>query len=541
MLRFSGFLFLLVVPSGVAQSLPDLQAAYLARGCGASFHWNMSTFQSDTRSGGGHGWALPDTTVNTFAPTVNAATLAVNINSWMETVSLAGCKYVLLTVKHIDGFKLWPSAYHTGASAVYGISATSWYASNGNPDLVALFADSARAHGLGVGFYYAIKDRTLEHRSSNCGNQNVNVVSTGGKSANCYSEYMSMISTELTELLTSYGPVMAILTDGWGYWDGYTSIDYSTIYSLIKTLQPGCLLIENSHAGNADHTDIVLYEVSYAGESTFPANNAVPSETWEPARYASYFSSFSTVPEQYWFYNQGESLLYSASFVFSPRYMYLRGRYYNARSSNYMANLEPDRSGVIPPAQSLAFRLWKSEVTKPTNLAAGKAVTSSSTYPTTGAGAVLTDGILVNAFGNISTLMHTATNDTTPYMEIDLGAARTVGAIELFNRSDVGDVHPGRLRDLTVTLYDAGHSQLITVAGINTGNLGYGSYVGDGSYSNGPGQLTIVVPYTSARYVRVSRTPDSSATGDDKNCLVLAEMQVFGRFQVSPWRRQKRR
>ncbi len=149
---------------------------------------------------------------------------------------------------------------------------------------------------------------------------------------------------------------------------------------------------------------------------------------------------------------------------------------------------------------------------------------ASSSNATTGNPMVLTDNIFKTS-GN-STLFSTAAGDATPYGEVDLGITATIGRVELFNRNDNSTPQPGRLRDLSITFYDDSHTQVAQVTGVNANNAGYRLYAGDGSYTAGPEQLTINVAPTGARYIRISRTPTSTAT-DDECALAMMEVTVF--------------
>jgi hypothetical protein len=512
------------------------QTNYLKLGCGMFLHFNMSTFIPDADAYGGNGWAPADMKLDTFAPTVDASVLQDNINAWAATAAAAGCGYAYLTAKHHDGFALWPTAYHVPGFAPYSVTQTTWYSSNGNPDIVRMFVTACRTYGIQPGLYFSILDRTFENRDQNC------TLNAATQSSSCYTDYMAMISMELTELLSNYGTIVGIWTDGWAwhFTDPYTALNFSTIYGLIKGLQPNTLLLENNHqhtacrsgvtcgtsgsawvGGGIANSDIAIWEVPWEGFPPRGNTVPVPAEAADVMRWG----------DTYWFFNSDPAIAhtYSGAYLESPRAFYSAAKILNTRATaNYLLDVSPRTDGSLPPDEISNFSGKSTEALYPIDLALSATVTASSNYSGTGPNSVLTDGIF--ATGTCCLLLFsTGPSDVAPYAEVDLGQTQPVNRVELFNRTDnmTGNTNPGRLRDLTLTLFDASHNEISEISGINAGNNGYGSYVGSGTYSDGPGQLTVSCETVPARYVRVSRMPDSSAsTDDDRNTLVLMELAV---------------
>ena len=493
-------LALLLTYTAWATDIDVLRAAYVAQGCGAVFHWNMSTFQEIE-------WATPNVAVDTFAPTA----ASINFGAWMDLVQAAGCTYVNITTKHHDGFKLWPRA-------AYSISQTAWYAANGSPDLLGQFITAARARGLNIVLYYSIWDRTWEIANS--------VTAETGTAA-----YISMIESELTDLLTNYGAITAIWTDGWswsaapttpgaagGGVGGYTYIIPATIRAHIKGIQPDCLHIENNHNHpyNPATGDIEVYEWASTAGSEFPAGgNTRLSEVMTTMRWS-----------YRWFYDAGSR--HNADAQRSPRDLVNAIALINSLASTATVDFTPDKAGVIPTTQVESFQRIRSEARYTPNLAAGKSATSSTLYSGT-ATAALTDNVFL--MGAASTIFSTET-DATPWAEIDLGSAQKVGRVEIFGRNDKtddpADGYAGRMRDLTVTLCTAtpctGANVLYTSPLLNPGNSAYG---GAADYKSGPGQLTVTFLPVSARYIRVARTCEGACNTDNLASLAMMEVQAF--------------
>jgi alpha-L-fucosidase len=208
---------------------------------------------------------------------------------------------MILTAKHHDGFCLWPSAY-----TAHDVASSSWRGGNG--DVLREFVDSARAEGLIVGFYYSIRDWT-----------------------NGYS--MSFIKGQLTELLTGYGDLVCLWTDGWAWDVGYVRVSYDTIRELVRSIQPNCLLVENNYYCSMRNTDIVEYELPVVGAPK--AGNVLPSE-----------GCLSIRSDLCWFWHPvDECALLTAEAVVN----YLND--YNARSAALLLDLTPDTTGRIPQCQ----------------------------------------------------------------------------------------------------------------------------------------------------------------------------------------------
>ncbi len=178
----------------------------------------------------------------------------LNTDQWCAAARAAGMKYVVLITKHHDGFCLWPTQ-----QTDYSVSASPW-----RGDLVAEVVNSAEKYGLKVGFYYSLWDR---HEKSHDEDEEA---------------YVDFMKAQLEELLTNYGPVVELWFDG--FWKKQQSgwIKKSTLeaysgpqlrekakerneafvnawrmegayrwqmdhlYQFIKSLQPDCLVMNNS-------------------------------------------------------------------------------------------------------------------------------------------------------------------------------------------------------------------------------------------------------------------------------------------------------
>ncbi|MFD7667936.1 alpha-L-fucosidase [Streptomyces sp. NPDC059788] len=111
------------------------QRAWQEREVTAFTHFGMNTFT-------GREWGSGTEDPKWFAPP------RVDAGQWMRAYRAAGAEQVMLTVKHHDGFVLYPSRYtpHTVL------------ASPGKPDVVGAYVRAAREAGLKVGLYLSPSD-----------------------------------------------------------------------------------------------------------------------------------------------------------------------------------------------------------------------------------------------------------------------------------------------------------------------------------------------------------------------------------------------
>jgi alpha-L-fucosidase len=84
------------------------------------------------------------------------------------------------------------------------------------------------------------------------------------------------IKAQLTELLTNYGPIPILIFDGWSWKMGHRQVPYNEIRALVKSLQPDCLMLDNSHLQSTWENDLAPVEEAQgnkfiANDNTFPA------------------------------------------------------------------------------------------------------------------------------------------------------------------------------------------------------------------------------------------------------------------------------
>jgi alpha-L-fucosidase len=186
----------------------------------AFIHFGPNTFT-------GREWGTGTENPTIFNPT------ALDTRQWAKAMKSAGMTMAILTVKHHDGFCLWPSRY-----TEHSVKNSPWKDGKGN--VVREFVDAVRAEGMGVGIYLSPADLfQLESADGYYGDGSAYVdtviptdpasfksdpaktrpTPSEGFGANvtytCKTDdYNRYFLNQLYELLTEYGPVVEVWFDG---------------------------------------------------------------------------------------------------------------------------------------------------------------------------------------------------------------------------------------------------------------------------------------------------------------------------------------
>ena len=245
------------------KSLDELQRRFVDLRFGMFIHFNMPTFVNED-------WPDPDASPELFNPG------KLDCRSWAKAAKSAGMTYGCLTTKHHSGFCIWNTA-------------TTDYSVMSSPlkrDVVKEYVDAFRAEGLDVMLYYSILDTHAHLRPGWI-----------------TPEHKELVKSQLRELLTGYGPITALIIDGWDApWSriSYDEIPFEEIYTLIKSIQPNCLVMDlNAAKYPSDalfYTDIKSYEQG-AGQKIDKASNALPALSCYPLQKNWFWkTTFPTAP-----------------------------------------------------------------------------------------------------------------------------------------------------------------------------------------------------------------------------------------------------
>ncbi|MFC9247347.1 alpha-L-fucosidase [Streptomyces sp. NPDC057136] len=431
----------------------------------AFLHFGMNTF---TGNEWGHGDENPDL----FDPT------DLDTDQWARSLKDNGFRYAILTVKHHDGFVLFPSRY-TG----HDVAASTW--KDGQGDVLKSFTDSARRYGLKVGLYLSPSDWNQYHEGvfANGSAKSERTIPTlvegddrAGQDIPSFtfkaSDYGAYFLNQLYETLTQYGPVDEVWFDGA---DGgipnasRESYDFTAYYALIRALAPQAAIAvagpdvrwvgnESGLARENEWSTIPVESKATGEQRVVPSGTAADIGSDEALVKAPDAGAKELVwwPSEVdvsirpgWFYHDSQS----------PKSVsQLRDIYYRSvgRNSVLLLNIPPDRRGRLPDADVKRLAEWNTALRKdmPVDLALGATATTDGTpAPQVTDGDNRTAAVLPDGSGRSVTL--------------DLGAARTVDRLVI--NEDIADGGQ-QVRTTTVEARaaDGSWTQVAT-----TGTVGY--------------------------------------------------------------------
>ncbi|MDT0675868.1 alpha-L-fucosidase [Autumnicola musiva] len=216
-------------------------------------HFNMNTF---TNKEWGEGSESPDL----FDPK------NMDTDQWARVMKNAGMTGVIITAKHHDGFALWPTE-----TTEHSVKNSPW--KNGEGDIIKELAESCEKYGLKMGVYLSPWDRNHPDYGTDA--------------------YIEDFVTQLTELLSNYGPIFEVWFDGAnggsGYYGGANEtrkIDHRTYYQwdrvfdTVRKYQPDAVIFGDNgpdvrwignEAGIAGETNwsIIKKDEVYAGSGRY--------------------------------------------------------------------------------------------------------------------------------------------------------------------------------------------------------------------------------------------------------------------------------
>jgi alpha-L-fucosidase len=295
------------------QDLATLQQAFVDLRFGMFIHFNIPTYMDQD-------WADPEASPSIFNPK------KLDCDQWAKAAKLANMTYGCLTTKHHSGFAIWDTK-------------TTGYNVMNSPfkkDVVKEYVNAFRANGLKVMLYYSILDTHHKLRPGHITQQHI-----------------QMVKAQLTELLTNYGEINALIIDGWDApWSriSYDDIPFEEIYSLVKSIQPNCLVMDlNAAKYPAEalyYTDIKSYEQG-AGQHISKESNKLPALSCLPINNNWFWkTSFPATPVK-----DPVKLVNDNIIPFNEAYC------------NFILNVAPNRDGLIDDNAVAALKaigqLWK--------------------------------------------------------------------------------------------------------------------------------------------------------------------------------------
>lgn len=375
-------------PTSGISDLKTLQQQFVDLKFGMFIHFNIPTFMNDD-------WADPDASPAIFNP------VKLDCGQWAKAAKAAKMRYGCLTTKHHSGFCIWDTK-------------TTGYNVMNSPlkrDVVKEYTEAFRKEGLKTMLYYSILDTHHKLRPGFITKAHV-----------------EMVKEQLTELLTNYGEITAIIIDGWDApWSriSYETIPFEEVYRLIKRLQPNCLVMDLNAAKYPKdalfYTDIKSYEQN-AGQHISKETNQLPALSCLPINKS-------------WFWKEN----FPVSPVKDPVTIVKDNlEPFNQAYCNFILNVAPNRDGLIDPNAVEGLKkigeLWKDDVAVPrlpaydapiiaTNIAKGKPANSS-----------WSEDMWIMDFGNdddFTTSWRSNKVVAIPWLEVDLDKCHSFNMITI--------------------------------------------------------------------------------------------------------------
>jgi alpha-L-fucosidase len=298
-------------------------------------------------------------------------------------------KFGVLTTRHHDGFALWPSAAST-----FNVGHIPW--KNGQGDVVRDYVDAFRSRGLAPGLYYSIWDST----------EGI------GNSATISAEQLNYVKTQITELLTNYGPIPILVIDGWSWKTGHNKVAYQTIRELVKSLQPNCLITDHTHLVDPWEVDIVNFEEPTGAFAPSDNSYAAAQET-----------KINGSGGNDWFWAPDVGNLMSVSTIVAGHLQMLEPRY-----TTFLLNCPPNRDGLLDATMVSRLAEVGAAWSPNPNRAPLPTQARLIEHPYTPVGATATSGTAANAIDGVNdTNTHTfwQTASALPQsVTLDLGQSR---------------------------------------------------------------------------------------------------------------------
>jgi alpha-L-fucosidase len=240
--------------------------------------------------------------------------------AWVALAKAAGMRYITITARHHDGFSMF-------ATKATRYNIVDWTPFKHDP--LKELADECGRQGLKLFFYYS----QLDWHHPDYWPRGRTGQKSGRPESGEWNRYLDFMDSQLTELLTTYGPIGGIWFDG--MWDK-PAADWrlSRTYALIHHLQPAALIVPNHHQAPLPGEDVQTFEQDLPGANTAGFNTEqigqLPLET-------------SLTMNDSWGFNITDRRYKSVPELI--RYLVRAA----GRDANLLLNIGPRPDGTIPP------------------------------------------------------------------------------------------------------------------------------------------------------------------------------------------------
>ena len=219
---------------------------------------------------------------------------------WAKLAKEAGCKYMVMTTRHHEGFSLWDSKANPYNSVNYGP----------HRDIVKEFVEACREFDLKIGFY----STCMEWHHPDSG-----ICAYDTEARRRYTQFLKDINTEL---LTQYGKIDILWYDvpePMESWEGWDSLERN---QFLRSLQPDIIINDRSRLDEDFGT---------------PEEHITPSERdWEACM------TFNGIS---WGYVDSDQAL---PYSYTPQRIVSMLQTCCERGGNLLLNVGPEPDGSIP-------------------------------------------------------------------------------------------------------------------------------------------------------------------------------------------------
>jgi alpha-L-fucosidase len=249
-----------------------------------------------------------------------------NAAEWVSLAKRAGQKYIVITTKHHDGFCMFDSKLTD-----YSIMHTPL-----GRDVCKELANECRLQGIKLGFYYSIMDwhhpDYVPIRKWERGKRSTDAAQ--------FDRYVKYMEGQIRELMTGYGPIVALWFDGgWEHRKPTDKEAFKKIIDMARQLQPNILVNDRADVGGDYKTP----------EQQIPPTGILDKDG-QPAMWEVCMTMTtghgSLPPAAWWGYDKNET-------VFKPTEELLQKLVDVAsKGGNFLLNVGPEPTGRIRPEEA---------------------------------------------------------------------------------------------------------------------------------------------------------------------------------------------
>jgi len=306
-------------PSPLPVPTPQ-QVAWHEAGVGLFFHWAPNVYQGTE----GDNRSTPRDRINPDR---------FDAHQWVQAVKAANAGYMIFVAKHVGGYCAWQTR-----TTDYSLKTSPW--KQGHGDMLAELARACQAGNVRLGVYLCPRDDTQG-------------AGDGGRASSPEKQaaYNAIYRQQLTEILTSYGPMFEMWFDGG---------NIVPINDLIDQFAPGIIAFQGRRTGGS------RWVGTEHGFAPYPCWNTIdwkPGETpkegagspdgnvWCPAE------CDVSILRPNWFWSEGsDRRVLNLDDLIEIYYMSV------GRGVNLLLNATPDTHGAVPAAQMKRLQEFGDEI-----------------------------------------------------------------------------------------------------------------------------------------------------------------------------------